>query len=410
MVNFDTDPTACLGYDEKHIYVGSETGVPSCPASPSISGDYLIIEPLSETMWEQAASEVSVGTVTVNGQQGTYVKSSGQVAFAGLQLFVVLGDPTQPELQMILQSIKGVGTIPTPSTPSTTTVALAGAISSGDGWALNEKALLLTSDGGAHWRSATPQGPAPTRINNVFFLDATHGWLTGGATTDVSAEQTFRTDDGGLTWESARVVPPSRLSEVVGAVDFDNATVTFVDQLHGWLEMPIMLSAQFSEAVLYRTADGGRSWQAAKAPVQGPLAFVSPTHGWTTGGVGSTMQLYETTDAGTSWRASTWPGEVADPVYGRQIFLPQRGVMTVQEWNADGATGRVTFYTSPSGGTTQWRTKATLPTQARVQASPRSTSQPGLSRRTRSSTQRTMPASIGRRPSRLLARATSTTS
>jgi hypothetical protein len=125
-----------------------------------------------------------------------------------------------------------------------------------------------TTDGGLHWRDASP--PSPTNRTkggySDFLLDVNHAWVTeatappgeGGA----SSLAVFATADGGKTWGQSSV-------PISGAA-FTSARLDFIDAQRGWLITDSGLTA-FDKATsslvsqpltraVYQTADGGISW------------------------------------------------------------------------------------------------------------------------------------------------------
>ena len=375
VVNFDTDPTACRSYIGPALYLGSQAGVPGCPdSSPPSTQGTVDVEPLSASIWASVSTDPAEPTITVNGQLGVEVKGPGEVAFAGLNLLVILDRPDSPSEQAILRSIRQVATIPSPTPPvSSTLVNAAGLVGTGLGWALTAGGLWLTHNDGIQWQPKTPPRTAASDISGVFFADAHHGWVGVGVAPNQAAgiapaELIYRTDDGGASWRSTRLALPGQQYYDTGYVEWANATLTFVDPLHGWLELPRALNTSYSEAVLYRTIDGGTTWSPeTPPPVAGPLTFISTTQGWTSGGVGANIRLYVTTDAGAGWHQQAWTGEIASPPAGPLIFGPQRNVLAVQTPNTQDTGGTLTFLT-PTSGTSSWRPTATLPTQLSVQA------------------------------------------
>lgn len=118
---------------------------------------------------------------------------------------------------------------------------------------------------------ATPSGPTASFPPNAFvipgdisFIGAREGWI---GVSDLSGSFTFDTEDGGVSW--TRLPTP-------GA----EHVLQFVDHDHGWLV----------STSIYRTADGGRSWQVSFAvtgpgsgmPLGGSFSAVDPTHAWIT--------------------------------------------------------------------------------------------------------------------------------
>lgn len=116
---------------------------------------------------------------------------------------------------------------------------------------MDSYALASTSDGGKTWQTRTLDLPALTKvdapISNVYmgWHTDSHGWLVFQLATgnNFSRGVLFITTDGGVTW-AARVVP---LGE----------PVTFIDENNGWV------SGGPAGNQTFRTRDGGLSWQPA---------------------------------------------------------------------------------------------------------------------------------------------------
>lgn len=155
--------------------------------------------------------------------------------------------------------------------------------------------LFRTGNGGHTWRPyplILPRGirpgaaatEAPTFFSNrvavlPVFLFLPHGGYRFDA---------YHTADGGRTWHGTT---PFRVQV------FDEP-VHFVDPLHGFL---------LDGRTLYRTTNGGRSWQAIRTSLSrenlSGLDFVTATTGFAleTIGTSSRTRLLETTDAGDAW-------------------------------------------------------------------------------------------------------------
>ncbi|MGH8890867.1 MAG: WD40/YVTN/BNR-like repeat-containing protein, partial [Acidothermaceae bacterium] len=305
VVNFDTDATACRSFDGPTLYLGSTAGVPNCAGSSSPSADGTIeLTTLSDTIW--SSTRPSDPAIVVNGQTGLPVKGPGVVAFPGLNLLAILDHPQSRTQQAVLHSIRQVGVIASPTPSATPTIVDAmGLVGPGAGWALTGDGVWRTADDGARWRSITPRGANVAAISAAFFVDVDHGWVTVGIpphqTPNIApVEVIYRTNDGGASWRSTRLTLKGQQYYDTGYVESNDAAISFIDPLHGWLEMPRAFNTSHSAAVLYRTVDGGASWTQVQAPVAGPLVFTSPTHGWTSGGVGDNIALYATDDGGVS--------------------------------------------------------------------------------------------------------------
>ena len=130
---------------------------------------------------------------------------------------------------------------------------------------MGSKGILVTADGGVHWRLQHAVSSFYD-LAAVTFADARHGWAVGG-TGDAPAEPGFvmTTRDGGVHWTTTLLS---------GAVDRLNG-VSFVDALHGWVVG--------NRGVVYRTRDGGRSWVLGHVNAYwelGAVAFSDARHGW----------------------------------------------------------------------------------------------------------------------------------
>jgi len=123
-----------------------------------------------------------------------------------------------------------------------------------------------TADGGSTWVAL----PVPTfPVEDVFFLDATHGWAdSGGPTTGLGAEVLYQTTDGGTSWSQVGALPTAPPMGYVYGVG--NYRVTFSRQSDGSL-----MGWYVGATQLYTTTDEGRSWR--------PLALNVPAAdaGWT---------------------------------------------------------------------------------------------------------------------------------
>jgi DNA-binding CsgD family transcriptional regulator/photosystem II stability/assembly factor-like uncharacterized protein len=120
---------------------------------------------------------------------------------------------------------------------------------------------------------------APDDIGSVFFLSPQAGWLLSGST--LNGSKLWRSDDGGRTWnDTGRTA---------------RGAVRFFDAVNGWATSQL-------EDQIWRTGDGGASWQVVQAPcpelarsengatstggapkvkvVSRPVSFIDPKTGW----------------------------------------------------------------------------------------------------------------------------------
>ena len=134
--------------------------------------------------------------------------------------------------------------------------------------------VLRTADGGTNWQDVTPAGQG---FRDVFFINASTGWIVGAGI--------YKTTDGGLHWTK---------EYGTDATEFD--AISFSDPLHGW-------ATGYNNLVLH-TANGGRSWVAQDVGAPPVTAITGVTaidakKAWIAGWYGF---VAVTTDRGRSWR------------------------------------------------------------------------------------------------------------
>ncbi|HEV2893900.1 MAG TPA: hypothetical protein VG411_09115, partial [Actinomycetota bacterium] len=192
------------------------------------------------------------------------------------------------------------------------TVLAAQLVTRDSGWALTTAGLAWTGDGARSWRTITPGKVPAGRVRGAFFLDPRTGWVGASSRQRETGSRVqlavYRTGDAGATWQWASL----------GELDLggDNAAggyeggfgilalPSFVDRRHGWVAVQTSSDTYQAHSFLFRTTDGGATWDRLPSPPGAPqVAFSSRTTGWSVvqGGPGA-GGLYQTTDAGRSWR------------------------------------------------------------------------------------------------------------
>ena len=153
---------------------------------------------------------------------------------------------------------------------------------------------FLSVDGGASWALRRATGGAATPVNSVWFFDSREGLATHGDGTSL------RSSDGGQTWT------PS-------------GTPTF-----GWRRLQFLADASVGWVIsdlgtIYRSTDKGRVWLAPVPQTSASLYGVSDFHfvdaqrGWAVSPYdnGSAATLFRTIDGGASWQGVPGTGSSA---------------------------------------------------------------------------------------------------
>jgi photosystem II stability/assembly factor-like uncharacterized protein len=160
------------------------------------------------------------------------------------------------------------------------------------GWVVGVHQILATSDGGRHW---SVQASGHLDLDSVDFVDSQHGWAVGASTL-------LATSDGGQHWTlMPEPCPKIRL------VDFVSPRVGFA--VAGGTNL---VGASFSMAplrggVLLTTRDGGRTWRRLQSPPDAQaVCFDSPVNGSPANGwLGADGSLFRTSNGGRSWELTS---------------------------------------------------------------------------------------------------------
>jgi photosystem II stability/assembly factor-like uncharacterized protein len=272
--------------------------------------------------------------------------------------------------------------------PAFTPPLLVGSIqmmSATEGWGLTQpggknqkEELLHTSDGGCHWKIASPGFYSLTRV--IQYISGTTVWAI---VTDSASGDTFfaRTVDEGQMWSFYPNAPAPGGANPPGKIE--GASVTFLTPEIGWL----IVNQYNKELALYHTTDGGFTWQevTSKVPFSATwaanielgglgapvsLGFLNASTGWITGtdlitefSSGKGALLYVTHDGGLTWQKQELPlhcGKTLNAsettTYPPQFFSERDGLLTASSWSPLG----LCVYATHDGGST-WQSTAFLP-------------------------------------------------
>ncbi len=237
-------------------------------------------------------------------------------------------------------------------------------ISEQDGWLLANGNLYWSADGGQSWANITPPLDGLTYIQGVYFLDdAQTGWAaltTLGENGDIQYS-VAKTSDRGASWQ---VMPAGLFGPGDPDAISDAVFVQFLDPDNGFMVVRRATSSNFRVGSLFRTSDGGASWQRLSIPIGDPVAFISIEKGWVAGGV-TGDELYETNDGGASWQRQDVGGGQGQNLYRLPVFENENsGILPVVV--KQGATSQVDTYLTEDGGTS-WQLSASVPVNREVQ-------------------------------------------
>lgn len=109
----------------------------------------------------------------------------------------------------------------------------------------------------------TPGGSAP--LQSIHMSSSRLGWATGGLF--ARSDHLFRTQDGGKTWQE--VTPP--VSDLLSAPEDSPPANFFLDSEHAWMVYTRSTPDEGRALDVWRTADGGGTW--ALSPLQCASGF-----------------------------------------------------------------------------------------------------------------------------------------
>ena len=184
----------------------------------------------------------------------------------------------------------------------------------GSGWIWIGDQLFQA--GASGWAEITPDPQGGRSLLGAAFLNLQTGWALADGADSLTL---FATRDAGLSW-LAQPLPAD-----AAAFEIQSAAVHFADEQNGWIVFQAASSSNFDLGVLYRTTDGGQSWERLSIPSGGPVQFVSPSEGWNAGGAGRSS-LYQSQSGGAAWEKIR--PEASEANYQMPIFAgPSLGML-----------------------------------------------------------------------------------
>jgi photosystem II stability/assembly factor-like uncharacterized protein len=227
---------------------------------------------------------------------------------------------------------------------------------------LTEDRVLWTTDSGETWQDITPGLEAGESLGAAYFISPQNGWIIAATPSTTEGQETwqiFTTQDGGERWDSSAL--PAGATP--GSASTGQASLHFVDSQHGWIVLRQAGSSNFRPGRLFRTLDGGATWQEAVIPIGEPVMFLTPDIGFTAGGANGS-EFYRTADGGVSWELQDITRDLANgenPQYSlpiRQYYgSAQLSVLVQSETNP-----RLERYLTLDGGNS-WERLSSMPWQ-----------------------------------------------
>jgi len=207
--------------------------------------------------------------------------------------------------------------LPYPDTPSPSTVnapivenpalVFIDFINSLDGWGVTETQIVRTTDGGSTWYNVSPPTVDETGYSVSFHaLDSTTAWMQKPDFDNFpNSGVLYRTRDGGLTWENSNT-------------PFSGGDMQFLDPDNGWALADLGVAAGSNAVAVYQTSDAGNTWTRKfindpnnpnaqeSLPLGGLKSGIAPRDmqtAWVYGVTyySGTIYLFRTDDAGVSW-------------------------------------------------------------------------------------------------------------
>ena len=163
------------------------------------------------------------------------------------------------------------------------------------GWAVGDSLLVIkTTNGGSNWFTQSVTTPFTFNLESVFFTDLNTGWLVGNNQYSPTGYDAFlfKTTDGGSSWDFN-----------YGVMDKQLYSMMFINSNLGWA----------SGNIIIKTTDGGISWDYTLAsrdkqfdPVYCSIFFINNNIGWVAGKKLIDFNQYvgeilKTSDGGDNW-------------------------------------------------------------------------------------------------------------
>jgi photosystem II stability/assembly factor-like uncharacterized protein len=220
--------------------------------------------------------------------------------------------------------------VPSSGGPASDQIYEAELVGPEEGWALTSSRLAWTTDGGSSWSTITPPGVGPGSILADHFDGAGDGVVVSHREVGEppAALEFFRTSDRGRTWQAGTL-------DAEGPGSIGGVRMSEADGV--WWALVAEAGVASSGQRLYRSTDGGKSWQETSSRPfgRGQFVFLSAEEGWNVAGTGTAQEIFRTDDAGESWEGISLPLPAGAPEV-EEGTPPEPGHHTVQEEEVPG--------------------------------------------------------------------------
>jgi photosystem II stability/assembly factor-like uncharacterized protein len=176
--------------------------------------------------------------------------------------------------------------------------------------------IFRTKDGGNTWQDVTPPEPAPAANVQLratgAFGDTASAWVVYSQAAPAAPAQPvliWYTRDGGSSWKYGLLDTSTGTFEF-----FSPSDLVFEDGQHGWMLAHVGAGMMHDYVSIAATTDGGLTWQFLLTPTsdnynlacfKNGMAFTDAKTGWLAvdcNGVDPQPYLYRTADGGSTWQ------------------------------------------------------------------------------------------------------------
>lgn len=146
-------------------------------------------------------------------------------------------------------------------------------VSTNVGWAMTDKSLFKTSNGGQTWERLALNVPDDSHVYSFFFIDESYGWLA--ILKQIYTERyglgnssrIMVTEDGGSSWREQASFPDE---VIIKDIRFLNATEGLAIGARV-IDQPIDKGPPYDEIFVLSTSDGGKVWSDTSESVKAAM-------------------------------------------------------------------------------------------------------------------------------------------